>query len=630
MRQPLWLLLLDLRTTKPEPCHRRRVARAIPRCEPGKHGLISALPPSLQKQQTPSLIPIILGVPCLINALCSCITCKIRRIKCDETKPTCRRCQKAQISCDGYGTRRPESVQIAEPLAGTRLPIWRMDAVSSAFSERDAVYFELFRAQLVHDLSGYCYSDFWSRIVLCESMTDGCVRESVLAIAALSQAVSHASPGTSLRRTAKVPSAVLPWTADVVVNDDHRVALHHYTKALSIFRNRINAAAVSSPRWVLIMTLLLITFELLQGNMKMADGIMTNGIKLLKDSIKLYRQDSLSHHGRPGRIEDDMADIEHMLPFLSLMGAYTPFLTSQQTNFTMWDTSPGRDLPDLRPTSIMKLQTQWGQFFTRAAAFIGQALVHQLANDTIDTEAAAREQQTFLAHLRRWQSVLDLNLARATTNRDRRAKRALQMMQLHHIELFLCINCCLDYTELAWDAYDAEFLTLVVRCVAFVAEADPAYYVHFTLSTGLLSPLEVVIVKCRNHDIRMQAAEVLRRLPWREGAWDASLMVGGKLGGVLLEERGRGADGLIPPEHRWFWVRGDWNMERRRMVAQYVRAAPDKDGVPVTTSLEIDMDVWPDVCREAHCSEDHSSECIVLDARVKQSKPQTAGVVIQP
>ncbi|KAH0443131.1 hypothetical protein CcaCcLH18_01244 [Colletotrichum camelliae] len=31
-----------------------------------------------------------------------CITCKIRRVKCDEGKPTCTRCARADIKCDGY------------------------------------------------------------------------------------------------------------------------------------------------------------------------------------------------------------------------------------------------------------------------------------------------------------------------------------------------------------------------------------------------------------------------------------------------------------------------------------------------------------------------------------------------
>ncbi|KAL5599098.1 hypothetical protein FOVSG1_006910 [Fusarium oxysporum f. sp. vasinfectum] len=31
-----------------------------------------------------------------------CITCKVRKIKCDETRPCCRRCTNTGRNCDGY------------------------------------------------------------------------------------------------------------------------------------------------------------------------------------------------------------------------------------------------------------------------------------------------------------------------------------------------------------------------------------------------------------------------------------------------------------------------------------------------------------------------------------------------
>jgi hypothetical protein len=31
-----------------------------------------------------------------------CITCKNKRLKCDETKPTCRQCAKRSVTCGGY------------------------------------------------------------------------------------------------------------------------------------------------------------------------------------------------------------------------------------------------------------------------------------------------------------------------------------------------------------------------------------------------------------------------------------------------------------------------------------------------------------------------------------------------
>lgn len=31
-----------------------------------------------------------------------CLTCKKKRLKCDETKPICHQCQKRSVTCDGY------------------------------------------------------------------------------------------------------------------------------------------------------------------------------------------------------------------------------------------------------------------------------------------------------------------------------------------------------------------------------------------------------------------------------------------------------------------------------------------------------------------------------------------------
>ena len=35
-----------------------------------------------------------------------CLTCRARRVKCDETKPTCRRCEAANVECNGYEQKR--------------------------------------------------------------------------------------------------------------------------------------------------------------------------------------------------------------------------------------------------------------------------------------------------------------------------------------------------------------------------------------------------------------------------------------------------------------------------------------------------------------------------------------------
>ena len=40
----------------------------------------------------------------MVNRGCSggCVTCKDRRVKCDEAKPDCRACQRLRLRCGGY------------------------------------------------------------------------------------------------------------------------------------------------------------------------------------------------------------------------------------------------------------------------------------------------------------------------------------------------------------------------------------------------------------------------------------------------------------------------------------------------------------------------------------------------
>ncbi|KAJ5682204.1 hypothetical protein N7462_005369 [Penicillium macrosclerotiorum] len=40
-----------------------------------------------------------------------CLTCRTRRVKCDERKPTCARCEKANVECAGYAEKRRISIQ---------------------------------------------------------------------------------------------------------------------------------------------------------------------------------------------------------------------------------------------------------------------------------------------------------------------------------------------------------------------------------------------------------------------------------------------------------------------------------------------------------------------------------------
>ncbi|EPE34970.1 Zn2/Cys6 DNA-binding protein [Glarea lozoyensis ATCC 20868] len=50
-----------------------------------------------------------------------CQTCKIRRVKCDETKPACLRCVKFGHQCDGYINKNPTKPSSGSPTSGSRV-----------------------------------------------------------------------------------------------------------------------------------------------------------------------------------------------------------------------------------------------------------------------------------------------------------------------------------------------------------------------------------------------------------------------------------------------------------------------------------------------------------------------------
>lgn len=43
-----------------------------------------------------------LTVPVLLGTSPGCITCKTKRLKCDESKPTCLQCERRKVQCGGY------------------------------------------------------------------------------------------------------------------------------------------------------------------------------------------------------------------------------------------------------------------------------------------------------------------------------------------------------------------------------------------------------------------------------------------------------------------------------------------------------------------------------------------------
>ncbi|KAF2014609.1 hypothetical protein BU24DRAFT_217625 [Aaosphaeria arxii CBS 175.79] len=114
-----------------------------------------------------------------------CITCRSRRIKCDEEKPHCKRCTSTGRRCDGYGalTLTAQTQQIIISPTNTSLASAMNGLQLNSAQEQEAFHFYQYRS--VGEISGLYDKQFWEVQVLQAAQASAAVRHAVISLASL-------------------------------------------------------------------------------------------------------------------------------------------------------------------------------------------------------------------------------------------------------------------------------------------------------------------------------------------------------------------------------------------------------------------------------------------------------------
>ncbi len=210
---------------------------------------------------------------------------RVRRVKCDETRPGCLRCQKFGRDCAGYQSRQRTTGRLISQCgrvlapklqegAGKLLPI-TLPPVSDGVlfnDDRDCRYFRLFCEHTASSLSGYFNESLWDTIVLQASEHTPSIRHAVIAIGALEQTAHTA------RRQGCLPRSDLKNQQDER-SEHHQFALQRYGIAIKEMRENLSAGRLDA-RTALILT---VCFEAWNGNVQCAVLQIRNGLKLIKE-----------------------------------------------------------------------------------------------------------------------------------------------------------------------------------------------------------------------------------------------------------------------------------------------------------------------------------------------------------
>ncbi|KAH8759838.1 hypothetical protein F5883DRAFT_500988 [Diaporthe sp. PMI_573] len=111
-----------------------------------------------------------------------CLTCKARRVKCDETRPNCLRCTTTRRVCNGYA-----HVPCVDPSDLCRVPLAftidpSADVNPCVLSRRS---FAFFIQKTSPQLAGLFGSAFWERLVLQTAHYEPAIRHAITAIGSL-------------------------------------------------------------------------------------------------------------------------------------------------------------------------------------------------------------------------------------------------------------------------------------------------------------------------------------------------------------------------------------------------------------------------------------------------------------
>ncbi|KAK1963800.1 hypothetical protein LY78DRAFT_716079 [Colletotrichum sublineola] len=158
-----------------------------------------------------------------------CVTCKTRRVKCDEAKPSCNRCTAFGLKCDGY---RPAG-------SSSELRHYRPYRVFlGASNPGEGRALQYFCQEAAPYMAGTIDVQFWPKLVMQFTSFDSAVRHAVIAISCLAEWLQHRAGEDEQIRPQDEAFALQHYNA--AIRELRNMALlHHQPAALLLMKHTI-------------------------------------------------------------------------------------------------------------------------------------------------------------------------------------------------------------------------------------------------------------------------------------------------------------------------------------------------------------------------------------------------------
>ncbi|KAH8884183.1 hypothetical protein GQ53DRAFT_405831 [Thozetella sp. PMI_491] len=420
-----------------------------------------------------------------------CVTCKTRRVKCDEQKPLCRRCVQAGRLCGGY-SHESKSSSVLQPVLKTGV-------IADSNTERLS---HLAAHVLSLDNNGRPLQedDVWGRIFLQLSNQVECVKAAAAAFGAAYE--------SSLDNTlAKGPGS----------------AWRYYGSALAKFQSDFVNETVG-PESLALASIILACVEILSQHEQNAFAHFLGTIQILTKAYQC-RQGATS--------ADILSKIKDAVVKVNLMiGSYGLSRTPQFMYLDSEEAAAGDDAfrePKLAMNAAMLCLHRSYQFI-ESASQMRYTYPGWKEHDPIMCKGqadAATQCRAVLDGLTALATRLQAEYSSTTSvPSDSETLAEIYAIRTQLMSTLIFILTVHSPYETIYDEHQDEFRSIVSDAAAAARlrrRTKPSAFKRFSTRPGIVSPLFIVAMKCRDPPLRAVATTLLSEQS-REGPADGHIL----------------------------------------------------------------------------------------------------------
>ncbi|KAL1894020.1 hypothetical protein Sste5346_006162 [Sporothrix stenoceras] len=466
-----------------------------------------------------------------------CITCKIRRVKCDEEKPACKRCTSTGRTCDGYAPvtapRRSSPSDKQTPKQGQTTAVQHTTSANlpslacarprqfcaggaSVTNQQEHLVFQFFAYTGASSLAGCTDVDFWTRLVPQCAQADAAIYHASVAVGALlmgrHQASSSSSSSSSSSLSLTAPHSELTT-----------LAIERQNKAIqSTVRGMVSPNKRPSDADAMTF-IMLFCIEALQGREVEALQLFQHGIQALAAQAS---KGSSNHRMAPG--------LAAQLDRLRLQcGMFNGGTANAESPVLQKAIARLLSNPPMEPFASLDAARDELSELIAAVQHTVAARWGDVEDPATDPLNNVMQTQALDTALHGWRARFEQYVSQSN---DTTVVPTASLLRLRY---FISRVWMADAPGRSEMAYDDEHVQVLFADIAAEAEcylgspgvgalglgSFPPPTIAFTFEMGHIPPLYWALLKCRYPRLRRRLLALLRQAPAQEGLWSRGIMV---------------------------------------------------------------------------------------------------------